>query len=62
MKKAIEPKEYQIERLKNDLIKLKKQFETSLERKEKANLFLQKINKEKEYLQKTLQEQKKHTQ
>lgn len=33
MKKAIEPKDLQIEKLKSDLIKLKKEFESSLERK-----------------------------
>ena len=61
MKKAIEPKDYQIDKLKSDLIKLKKEFEASLERKEKANLYLEKINKEKEYMQKCLDEEKKKT-
>jgi hypothetical protein len=40
MKKAMEPKELQIEKLKVDLIKLKKEFEASLERKQKSILLL----------------------
>lgn len=33
-----------------------------MERKEKANLFLEKINKERDYMQKCLDEEKKRTQ
>jgi hypothetical protein len=42
MKKAMEPKEVQIGKLKSDLIKLKKEFENSLERKQKSILLLEK--------------------
>jgi len=42
MKKAMEPKDMQIEKLKIDLIKLKKEFEGSLERKQKSILLLEK--------------------
>lgn len=36
----MEPKEVQIDKLKSDLIKLKKEFEASLERKQKSILIL----------------------
>lgn len=47
MKKAMEPKEMQIDKLRTDLIKLKKEFEASLERKQKSVLGLERSEKEK---------------
>ena len=58
MKKAMEPKDMQIEKLKMDLIKLKKQFEGSLERKQKSILLLEKSQKEKNNLDKLLAQEK----
>lgn len=52
MKKALEPKEMQIDKLKADLMKLKKEFEASVERKEKLVLYMERIEKERQFLEK----------
>lgn len=56
MKKAIEPKEVQIDKLKIDLVRLKKEFESTLERKQKAILTMEKCEKERNLLEKALRE------
>lgn len=61
MKKAMEPKEMQIDKLKIDLIRLKKEFEASLELKQKSVLLLEKSEKEKTNLEKLLAEETSET-
>jgi hypothetical protein len=61
MKKAMEPKEVQIDKLKCDLIKLKKEFENSLERKQKSILTLERNEKEKINLERLVDDERVET-
>ena len=58
MKKAMEPKEVQMAKLKGDLVKLKKEFEISLQRKQKMTLLMERNEKEKQNLEKLLRQER----